>query len=51
MSLLFWSEFNDYLSSNISEELFVDTSRSPNIQINLDFVIPTVSCDCKYLFY
>ncbi|XP_019878488.1 endoplasmic reticulum-Golgi intermediate compartment protein 3 [Aethina tumida] len=45
MSLLFWSEFNDYLSSNISEELFVDTSRSPNIQINLDFVIPTVSCD------
>ncbi|CAH0557870.1 unnamed protein product [Brassicogethes aeneus] len=45
MSLLFWAEFLDYLSSDVSEELFVDTSRSPNIQINLDFVIPAISCD------
>lgn len=49
MGLLFWTEFVDYLTPNVSEELFVDTSRSPNIQINLDVIIPTISCDCKSL--
>lgn len=38
----------DYMTPNISEELFVDTSRSPKIQINLDVVVPQVSCDCMY---
>nr|CAH7743855.1 unnamed protein product [Callosobruchus chinensis] len=45
MGLLFWTEFVDYLTPNVTEELFVDTSRSPTIQINLDFVIPKISCD------
>lgn len=39
----------DYLTPNVSEELFVDTSRSPNIQINLDIVVPAISCDCQLL--
>lgn len=51
MSLLFWIELTNYLTPYISEELFVDTSRSPNIQINLDIIVPKVSCDCKYLNY
>jgi hypothetical protein len=45
MGLLFWVELMDYLTPNVSEELFVDTSRSPNIQINLDIVVPAISCD------
>lgn len=49
MGLLFWTQFMDYLTPNVSEELFVDTSRSPNIQINLDIIIPKVSCDCKLI--
>lgn len=48
MSLLFWSEFLNYMTPDVTEELFVDTSRSPNIQINLDFIVPHISCDCKY---
>nr|XP_023022430.1 endoplasmic reticulum-Golgi intermediate compartment protein 3 isoform X2 [Leptinotarsa decemlineata] len=45
MALLFWSELIDYMTPNVTEELFVDTSRSPTIQINLDFTIPKISCD------
>lgn len=47
MVLLFWVEFMSYLTPNVTEELFVDTSRSPKIQINLDVIFPKVSCDCK----
>ncbi|KRT78291.1 hypothetical protein AMK59_7404, partial [Oryctes borbonicus] len=45
MSMLFWIELMNYLTPNVTEELFVDTSRSPNIKINLDVIVPTVSCD------
>ncbi|KAL3280980.1 hypothetical protein HHI36_004205 [Cryptolaemus montrouzieri] len=45
MFVLFFIEFVDYMQPNVSEELFVDTSRSPNIQINLDIIVPRVSCD------
>ncbi|XP_065164178.1 endoplasmic reticulum-Golgi intermediate compartment protein 3 [Atheta coriaria] len=45
MSLLIWVELNDYMTPNIEEELFVDTSRSPNIQISLDVIFPRISCD------
>lgn len=47
MAMLFWIELMNYLTPNITEELFVDTSRSPNIKINLDIVVSRVSCDCK----
>lgn len=48
MVLLFLSELNDYLTTSLKEELFVDTSRGSKLRINFDFVINTISCDCKY---
>lgn len=47
MILLILSELQTYISPNISEELFVDTSRSHKLRINLDIVVPTISCSCK----
>lgn len=41
-------ELNDYLSPKLIEELFVDTSRNPNMSINLNIIFPTISCDCKH---
>lgn len=48
--LLFFSEIETYLSPNVSEELFVDTSRGHKLRINLDIIVPTISCDCKFKF-
>ncbi|CAH1644985.1 unnamed protein product [Spodoptera littoralis] len=45
MVLLFLSELYTYMSPNISEELFVDTSRGHKLRINLDIVVPTISCN------
>ncbi|KAL1501458.1 hypothetical protein ABEB36_006774 [Hypothenemus hampei] len=45
ITILFWVEFIDYLTPNVTQELFVDTSRSPNIEIKLDIIVPKVSCD------
>lgn len=45
MLLLFFMELMDYLKPTITEELFVDTSRSPHIQINLDIIVSSISCD------
>lgn len=41
-------EFNAYITPNISEELFVDTTRGHKLKINLELYIPTVSCNCKW---
>ncbi|XP_063993800.1 endoplasmic reticulum-Golgi intermediate compartment protein 3 [Diachasmimorpha longicaudata] len=49
MALLFFSELRDYLTPNLNEELFVDTSRSSKLRINLDVIIPTISCDLLLL--
>lgn len=48
MALLFLSELYTYMSPNISEELFVDTSRGHKLRINFDIVVPSISCSCKY---
>ncbi|EZA53366.1 Endoplasmic reticulum-Golgi intermediate compartment protein [Ooceraea biroi] len=45
MGILFMSEVNYYLTPTMSEELFVDTSRSSKLRINLDIIVPTISCD------
>lgn len=45
ISLLFWLELLNYLTPNVTEELFVDTSRSPNIEIQFDLIVPRVACD------
>ena len=41
-------EFYAYLTPDITEELFVDTTRSHKLKINLELYIPTISCNCKY---
>jgi hypothetical protein len=45
MILLFTSEIKDYLTPGIEEQLFVDTSKTNKLKINVDFVFPRVSCD------
>ncbi|XP_053981386.1 endoplasmic reticulum-Golgi intermediate compartment protein 3 [Hylaeus volcanicus] len=45
MGILFLSEVNYYLTPTLSEELFVDTSRGSKLKINLDIIVPTISCD------
>lgn len=40
-------EFYAYLTPTISEELFVDTTRSHKLKINLELYIPKISCNCK----
>lgn len=44
MLVLFISELADYLTPNLTEELFVDTSRSNKLRINLDLEFPKVAC-------
>ncbi|CAH2066589.1 unnamed protein product, partial [Iphiclides podalirius] len=44
MILLFLSELYTYMSPNISEELFVDTSRGHKLRINFDIIVPSISC-------
>lgn len=48
MGILFLSEVNYYLTPTLSEELFVDTSRGSKLRINLDIIIPAISCDREY---
>lgn len=48
IAILIAVEFNDYLLVKLNEELFVDTSRNPNMSINLNIVFSTISCDCKH---
>ncbi|XP_014479408.1 PREDICTED: endoplasmic reticulum-Golgi intermediate compartment protein 3 isoform X1 [Dinoponera quadriceps] len=45
MGILLMSEINYYLTPTMSEELFVDTSRGSKLRINLDIIVPTISCD------
>lgn len=47
MTWLLISEFYTYLTPNVSEELFVDTTRGNLLKINLELHIPTISCNCK----
>ena len=45
MILLFASELRDYLQPAQKEELFVDTSRTGKLKINVDIVFSRISCD------
>lgn len=45
MTFLVVSELKAYLTPQLTEELFVDTTRSHKLKINLDLIIPTISCD------
>lgn len=48
MVFLLISEVVTYLQPNITEDLFVDTTRSHKLKINLDLYIPTISCNCMW---
>lgn len=50
IGVLILLEVNAFLTPNISEELFVDTTRSHKLQINVDITVPRISCDCKNIF-
>ncbi|KAG8187233.1 hypothetical protein JTE90_020662 [Oedothorax gibbosus] len=45
ITLLFISELNYYLTPEVTEELFVDVSRSEKLKINIDVTFPKVMCD------
>ncbi|GFT12705.1 endoplasmic reticulum-Golgi intermediate compartment protein 3 [Nephila pilipes] len=45
ITLLFISELNYYLTAEVTEELFVDVSRSEKLRINIDVTFPNVMCD------
>ena len=45
MIFLFASEIRDYLQPAQKEELFVDTSRTGKLKINVDIVFSRISCD------
>lgn len=47
MLVLFYAEVKDFMTPSITEDLFVDTSRGPKLRINLDIIMPTISCPCK----
>lgn len=44
MTFLVLSELKAYLTPQLTEELFVDTTRSHKLKINMDIIIPTISC-------
>ena len=48
MFVLFVSELNYYLTKDIQQELFVDTSRGQKLKINIDVTLMKVGCMCKY---
>ncbi|KAI9552295.1 hypothetical protein GHT06_022659 [Daphnia sinensis] len=44
MVFLFVIEFQDFLSVSVLEQLYVDTTRIPNMKINFDVTFPKISC-------
>jgi hypothetical protein len=46
MLLLFISELGYYLQTDITPELFVDTSRGQKIKININVRFPHLPCSC-----
>lgn len=47
MVFLMISEVMHYLQPIVTEDLFVDTTRSHKLKINLDIYVPHIACDCK----
>jgi len=47
MFVLFWSELSYYLTKDVQQELFVDTSRGQKLRINMDVTFAKIGCACK----
>uniref|UniRef100_A0A1L8DUP3 Endoplasmic reticulum-Golgi intermediate compartment protein 3 n=2 Tax=Nyssomyia neivai TaxID=330878 RepID=A0A1L8DUP3_9DIPT len=45
IGLMIALEVNAYLTPSVTEELFVDTTRSHKLLINLDITVPKISCN------
>jgi len=45
------SNLIEYLDDSPTEELLIDTSRNERLQINVDIIIPKISCDCMYILF
>ena len=50
MLILFVSELNYYISKEVHQELFVDTSKGQKLQINVDITFLKIGCSCKYIY-
>ena len=44
--LLFLAELKHFLTTRVSDELFVDTSSGEKLRINLDITMHSLHCDC-----
>ena len=49
MFILFVSELNYYISKEVHQELFVDTSKGQKLQINVDMTFTKIGCSCEYI--
>jgi len=45
--ILFMSELNYYMSTQVDQELIVDTIRGTKMKIFVDITFPRIGCPCK----
>ena len=47
MAVLFMSELNYYLTTDVQQELIVDTTRGHKMKIFVDITFPRIGCPCE----